>query len=206
MHTRSSHASAGLPKPRGVSRDVARTCELFTVSVNFQDRESAQACRVVGAVVIVIVALVVGSVRPAAAGQLGALLAPGPLLLTPMMVALLELIIDPACSVVFEAEPEDEGTMRRPPREPGAPLFGPALLSWGLMQGALALLALLACVLWAWIDGAAADRLRAVAFVSLVVANLVLIQVNRRHGVAAAGNRSFHAAVLLVGEIGRSHV
>ena len=53
------------------------------------------------------------------------LLSGGPMLLTPMMVALLELIIDPACSVVFEAEPEDEGTMRRPPREPGAPLFGP---------------------------------------------------------------------------------
>ena len=32
-----------------------------------------------------------------------------PLLLTPVLIALFELIIDPACSVVLEAEPEEAG-------------------------------------------------------------------------------------------------
>jgi hypothetical protein len=73
-------------------------------------------------------------------------------------------------------------------------------LSWSLLQGALSLVALLACVLWAHVDGAGADRLRAVALESLVAANLALIQVNRRHGSsAAAENRSFWTALLLVG-------
>ncbi len=49
----------------------------------------------------------------------------GPVLLVPLHVVLLELIIDPACSLVFEAAPEAAGTMQRPPRAAGV-----RLLSW----------------------------------------------------------------------------
>src|SRR5689334_11635371 len=61
-----------------------------------------------------------------------------PLVLTPMLIALLELIIDPACSVVLEAEAEEADVMARPPRGADDALFGGALIGWSLLQGALA--------------------------------------------------------------------
>ena len=47
-----------------------------------------------------------------------------PLVLLPIHVAFLHLIIDPACSIVLEAEPAEENVMKRPPRNPKEPLFG----------------------------------------------------------------------------------
>jgi Ca2+-transporting ATPase len=39
----------------------------------------------------------------------------------PVHIVFLELIIDPACSTAFEAEPEEADVMRRPPRDPAKP-------------------------------------------------------------------------------------
>ena len=47
-----------------------------------------------------------------------------PLVLLPAHIAFLELIIDPACSTVFEAEPEEKDIMRRPPRNLQEKMFG----------------------------------------------------------------------------------
>ena len=43
-----------------------------------------------------------------------------PLLFTPMHIAFLEIVIDPVCSIAFEAEDEERDVMQRPPRDPGA--------------------------------------------------------------------------------------
>ncbi len=58
-----------------------------------------------------------------------------PALLTPVHIVLLELLIDPACSVVFEAEPADEDIMRRKPRAPSASPFVVANLRYAVIQG-----------------------------------------------------------------------
>jgi P-type Ca2+ transporter type 2C len=47
-----------------------------------------------------------------------------PLVLLPIHVAFLHLIIDPACTIVLEAEPAESTVMQRPPRNPQEPLFG----------------------------------------------------------------------------------
>ena len=60
-----------------------------------------------------------------------------PLLFGPMHIALLEMVIDPVCSLVFEAETEEDDVMRRPPRSPDEPLFSRALVGWSLLQGAV---------------------------------------------------------------------
>ena len=65
----------------------------------------------------------------------------GPVLLLPIHVVLLELIIDPACSLVFEAEDLDEDAMRRPPRRADAPLFSVAAVLRALAVGGVAALA-----------------------------------------------------------------
>jgi len=116
---------------------------------------------------------------PIAGMSLVPVLLGGPLALLPVHILFLELIIDPACSVVFEAEPEDVDVMSRPPRDPTKPLFGRQLLGLGLLQGASALLIVLAIylsALWGWLNKADAIAL---SFTTLVVANLGLIFANR---------------------------
>lgn len=105
-----------------------------------------------------------------------------PSLLYPMHIALLELIIDPACSVAFENEPEEPDVMQRPPRSADAPLFGGAAIGWALCQGAGVLAVVLAG--YAWAGGRLPeDEARAFAFATLVLGNLGLIHSNRsRHG------------------------
>jgi Ca2+-transporting ATPase len=102
-----------------------------------------------------------------------------PLLLGPIHVVFLELIIDPVSSIVFEAEPEEEGVMARPPRDPKAPLFGLPLLARGLLQGAVVLVASLAMFLLGVRDAHGEEAARGMAFVTLVLGNLGLVLSNR---------------------------
>ena len=62
-----------------------------------------------------------------------------PLVFWPLHIAFLEMVIDPICAVVFEAEPEEEDVMRRPPRDPAQPLFTPGYVIGSLLQGAVVL-------------------------------------------------------------------
>jgi Ca2+-transporting ATPase len=101
-----------------------------------------------------------------------------PALLYPMHIALLELIIDPACSIAFENEPAESDVMQRPPRDAAAPLFGGAALGLALLQG----LGVLAAVMgaFAWTSPRIPEpEARAFAFATLVVGNLALILSNR---------------------------
>lgn len=105
-----------------------------------------------------------------------------PLIFTPVHIAFLELVIDPVCSIVFEAEPEERDVMQRPPRDPAAPLFSLPLLAWAFAQGLVVLLAVgagYAAMVWA---GTAPQTARAAAFVALVVGNFGLIVANRSFG------------------------
>ena len=102
-----------------------------------------------------------------------------PLALFPVHIVFLELIIDPACSVVFEAEAAETDVMRRPPRDPGKRLFGWGALAVSLGQGAAALVlvaGVYAVTLW---RGAPEGEARALAFTTLILSNLGLILANR---------------------------
>ncbi len=66
----------------------------------------------------------------------------GPTLLLPLHLALLELVIDPACAIAFEHEAEAPNVMQRPPRDTRQALFGRSTLLVALMQGLSVLLAL----------------------------------------------------------------
>lgn len=102
-----------------------------------------------------------------------------PLALLPVHVLFLELIIDPSCSIVFEVEPEEADTMRRPPRSLNAPLFGRSMLFSGLIQG-MGILAVIAGIYaFALVQGLGAGEARMLAFVSLVIGNIALIFANR---------------------------
>jgi Ca2+-transporting ATPase len=102
-----------------------------------------------------------------------------PLVLLPMHIAFLELIIDPACSVVFEAEGEESNLMERPPRAPEEPLFTRHMVGISLLQGASVLAAVFAVYFWTLSAGHAEEEVRTLAFTTLVIGNLGLIAVNR---------------------------
>ncbi|MGE5807652.1 MAG: cation-translocating P-type ATPase [Nitrospirota bacterium] len=102
-----------------------------------------------------------------------------PLVLLPVHIVFLELIIDPACSVVFEAEPEEADVMTRPPRRPGVPLFERRTVGISLMQGLIVLAVLLAVFTISLKRGQSGEEARALAFATLIIANLGLILANR---------------------------
>lgn len=102
-----------------------------------------------------------------------------PVILGPIHIAFIEMIIDPVCSIVFEAEREEATIMARPPRDPARPLFSRALATWGLVQGLVALLAVATVFVFGHLRGMPDDELRALVFVSLVAINAALILVNR---------------------------
>jgi Ca2+-transporting ATPase len=102
-----------------------------------------------------------------------------PLVLTPMLIALLEMVIDPVCSIVLEAEPEEKNVMRRSPRSPREPLLSPALIGWSLAQGVLALAVAAGVFLFAVREGMPDGDVRSLAFVALVSVNVALIFANR---------------------------
>jgi len=102
-----------------------------------------------------------------------------PLILGPVHIAFLEMVIDPVCSIVFEAESEEDDVMRRPPRQPNTPLFSPALILWSLIQGAVVLLLLIGILVLALRYAMPEAEVRALVFVSLVATNIGLIFVNR---------------------------
>ena len=111
---------------------------------------------------------------PIAGMSLIPVLAGWPAALLPVHIAFLELIIDPACSVVFEAQKEEEGVMRRPPRPVKTRLFAGGVL-----------LALIFGLSWNRFGDP--DQARTASFIVLTVSNLLLILSNlsKRGGLAA---------------------
>jgi P-type Ca2+ transporter type 2C len=104
-----------------------------------------------------------------------------PLVLLPLHIVFLELIIDPASSVVFEAEPENPEVMKRPPHDQHEPLFGRRALLMGLLQGMGALALVLVVFLLAQARHLDEPTMRTMAFITLVIANLGLILANRSY-------------------------
>ncbi len=107
-----------------------------------------------------------------------------PLALLPVHILFLELIIDPACSIVFEMEREEKDIMDRRPRQTGEPLFGPRMLFVALVQG-LGVLALVAGVYaWSLRSGFGDAEARSLAFTNLVFGNIGMIFSNRYWGLS----------------------
>ncbi len=102
-----------------------------------------------------------------------------PLAFFPVHILFLELIIDPACTVVFEMESDEADLMQRPPRRLAEPLFGRAMILTGLIQGLGCLALVLAVYAYNWLGGYGEGEARMMAFACLVIANLGLIFTNR---------------------------
>ncbi|WP_298284994.1 cation-translocating P-type ATPase [Acidocella sp.] len=127
-----------------------------------------------------------------------------PLMLGPVHVVFLEMIIDPASSIVFEAEPEAASIMSAPPRRPGAPLFSLGLLAGGVLQGATVLAAAMLVFALGTQGGGDESTGRAMAFITLVAGNLGLVLSNKMLGggaLAAIGRPNTALAMVAAGAV-----
>jgi Ca2+-transporting ATPase len=102
-----------------------------------------------------------------------------PVVLGPLQIALLEMVIDPVCALVFEAERDERKLMTRPPRDPNERMFSLSLIVRGVAQGVLALALISVLYLGAAKYGLSPDALRTLSFFALVAAILALVLANR---------------------------
>jgi len=120
-----------------------------------------------------------------------------PPVLMPLHIALLELVIDPSCSIAFENEPAEPHVMQRPPRDTLAPIFGFKQMLASLFQG-LCVLAATGGAYWHAL-ALPAETQRAMVLITLVAANGLLIFVNRAHNVVALGVMAGAMGLVLLG-------
>ncbi len=102
-----------------------------------------------------------------------------PVIFYPVHIVFLELIIDPACSVVFESEPEEEDIMHRKPRPKSERLFGGKMLFLSFLQGMFSLFVVAGVFKFALLRQYPAADARTLAFSTLIISNLCLILTNR---------------------------
>ncbi|HEY3433781.1 MAG TPA: cation-translocating P-type ATPase [Rhodocyclaceae bacterium] len=107
-----------------------------------------------------------------------------PPLLAPVHIAFLELVIDPTCSIVFEAEPAPADLMKNPPRPRGDALLTTANIWLSLALGGLATAASLITYHYGLDSDIAPPQAKALAFITLITASTALIFSSRK---AAAG-------------------
>jgi len=112
-----------------------------------------------------------------------------PLILLPVHIALLHLVIDPACTVVLEAQPGGPTLLQRPPRSRNAPLLSTRTLLRATVQGGAVLMAVLALLVGPLriVGPLVVQRTAVVGLLLLTGAGLVLLHGDRRQWITAAG-------------------
>lgn len=102
-----------------------------------------------------------------------------PPLLLPMHIMLLELIIDPTCSIVFEGEPAEANIMENHPRSPQEPLLTRSLTIKVVLQGIIMFLAAFMPFHYMIDLGISSEYARSFSLITFIVANVTLVLVNR---------------------------
>jgi len=101
------------------------------------------------------------------------------LMFLPMLVVLLELVIDPTCSIVLERQPAETDIMERGPRNPKDKLLNAKTLCKSVMQGLTIFAASFGAYYFTLSNHPdAADVARSMGLAVILISNLFLVQVN----------------------------
>ena len=98
---------------------------------------------------------------------------------SPVHVIFLELIMGPTCSIIYENEPMEPGTMHRPPRKAGASFLSLKQLTMSIIQGLMITAGCLGIGFYYMQQGSDEGTIRTVIFVTLLFSNIFLTLVNR---------------------------
>jgi Ca2+-transporting ATPase len=122
-----------------------------------------------------------------------------PVILAPVHIVLLEMLIDPASSMVFEVEPGSPDLMRRPPRPRTHTPFAPGRLAYAMLQGAgLAALLIVGCAVLLG-QGGGATQVRTAGFTGLLVGLFLLALAKSSIGFSRRVRRNPWLKWMLVG-------
>jgi Ca2+-transporting ATPase len=102
-----------------------------------------------------------------------------PPLLMPVHVVILELIVDPTCTLVFESEKIDDDVMNRPPRNPKVKIFNKTTWIRSLFYGSVISMSVFASYMLGRLTSVDPDTLRTMAFITLLVTNTIVIASTR---------------------------
>ena len=102
-----------------------------------------------------------------------------PLVLIPVLVAFLEMVIDPSCTIVFQAEPTNPRIMQSPPRPRNQSLFSKRMVLISVTQGVVLFAIVAGLYLWALAQGRPDDEVRSLTFTMMLFGNLALLVTNR---------------------------
>ena len=106
-------------------------------------------------------------------------IAPAAMLLLPLHVVLLELIIDPTCSLVLERQPAEDDIMDRKPRSPNEKLLNAKVLTKSIVQGFVIFIASFGTYYTILGNNPSnAPLARAMGISIIMISNLFLVQVN----------------------------
>ncbi|MGL5416255.1 MAG: cation-translocating P-type ATPase [Clostridium sp.] len=100
------------------------------------------------------------------------------LLLLPIHVVLLELVIDPTCSIVLERGPAEDDIMKRKPRNPKENILTSRTLIKSIIQGIVLFIASFGTYYIMLNSGVETTIARSMGLSIIIVSNLLLVQVN----------------------------
>lgn len=101
------------------------------------------------------------------------------LVLFPAHIAMLEMIIDPVCSLVFESDPPRRDILDTPPRLQKEPILSKKVLLRSILEGLWITLACVAMLIGTHVAGHSSLVQRAAVFTTLILSNVVLVLVQR---------------------------
>ncbi len=102
-----------------------------------------------------------------------------PLIFFPAHIMFLELLVDPICSIVFEAEPASAGLMSRKPRDSKKSILNKSNFIFSLIQGFSISVFVFLIYYLSLHFGLESGRIRALVFTTLVIANILMVLSNR---------------------------
>jgi Ca2+-transporting ATPase len=102
-----------------------------------------------------------------------------PNIFSPVHIILLELIMGPTCSIIFENEPMEENTMVQKPRPFTTTFFSWKELTTSIIQGLVITTGTLSAYQYAVHQSFDESHTRALVFTTLITANIFLTLVNR---------------------------
>ena len=105
-------------------------------------------------------------------------IAPALLMLLPLHIVLLELVIDPTCSIVLERQPAEKDIMERPPRNPKEKLLNAGTLMKSLLQGLVILAVSFGAYYITLKTQDNGNLARTMGLTVILLSNLLLVQVN----------------------------
>jgi Ca2+-transporting ATPase len=102
-----------------------------------------------------------------------------PMILLPVHIAFLHLIIEPACTIIYESAKGDKDLMERPPSTLSSSILSKENLLYSTLQGLVLSIVVMGVFLYNLERGLSTEDARGITFTTLILSNVFLIYISR---------------------------